>query len=272
MPSYSKDMIVVISSPDSYSDVFEIFFTLFRKYWTNCEYEVILSNNKLKPSFENLRVMNNDTNATWSSRVLKAVVNEDTKYVMLLTEDSIITDYINSEQIRGVLCLMKDYDLKYYRLWHIPKPKGKLIDDHEHARLIPIEQPYGRNLGPAIWEKDHLIECLKDGKSSGWEIEGSFLEESNNSNSGNHEECAVDDRDLLHMIHGVSKGKWNPSALRKLRKLGISVDTSKRRRISRYKELQTRLAIYIVCALPNGVRVRLKKTLAKLGFKFVTPY
>jgi hypothetical protein len=269
----NDDLAILVSSPDSYNEVFRIFLKLFNKYWANCEYELILANNVLNYDDSKVTVINCGEDAmSWCQRTVHAVQKINKKYFIVITEDSLISEYIDSNEISNIIKIMDLYSLQYYKLYPKPNANGRLFHGLPHVHEILKKQPYGRNLNTAIWERSYLLKCLGDGTETGWQIEEKWLREAYHAEKGSFDNCVADDRNVLHTIHGVAKGKWLPTALKRLKTIGYEVEVGTRGVIPKRDEF----AIFFLKKFNTISSPKLRKvakiTLSKLNFKFTTKY
>ena len=100
-----KRLSIYVSSPDSYSDVLAVFLKGYRRYWSDCPYEFILTTNT--KSYEGITcICNNKQNDTWVERTIAALPVIKSKYVMLMCDDIILSEYgtavVGLEMLRSV--------------------------------------------------------------------------------------------------------------------------------------------------------------------------
>ena len=100
-----KRLSIYVSSPDSYSDVLAVFLKGYRRYWSDCPYEFILTTNT--KSYEGITcICNNKQNDTWVERTIAALPVIKSKYVMLMCDDIILSDNVDNSLIERLLDYM----------------------------------------------------------------------------------------------------------------------------------------------------------------------
>ena len=52
----SNEITVLVNSCDEYSEIWDVFFTLFKKYWPQCEYPIVLNTESKSYSFDGLDI------------------------------------------------------------------------------------------------------------------------------------------------------------------------------------------------------------------------
>ena len=169
-----KRLSIYVSSPDSYSDVLAVFLKGYRRYWSDCPYEFILTTNT--KSYEGITcICNNKQNDTWVERTIAALPVIKSKYVMLMCDDIILSDNVDNSLIERLLDYMDSHEIRYCNLG--PTPKGSKIKSFPLLRSVNKQIPYAINLQFGIFRKDLFVELLGDGSLSAWDIENSINEQ-----------------------------------------------------------------------------------------------
>lgn len=199
-------LTIVISSPSSYRDVFEINSQLFDKYWADCIYRKIYSTdfleNQINTSFE---ILTSNQNDDWISRMRLHLHNVNTKYVFLITDDLFLKSKIENSQIEELIKFMDANDIIYTRLYKNSIFKRKKNYIQKNIYQMKYCQPYAKNLLGGIWERKYLLKVLNKDLSA-YEIEMQWNKESiefGNENINHHIYYHND-----YFFHSVYKGKW----------------------------------------------------------------
>ena len=66
----NSDFAILILSCDKYSDAWDPFFALFRKFWPDCPYKVYLATNELKPEVSGVHIIASGKPKNWSDDTL----------------------------------------------------------------------------------------------------------------------------------------------------------------------------------------------------------
>ena len=152
-----KRLSIYVSSPDSYSDVLAVFLKGYRRYWSDCPYEFILTTNT--KSYEGITcICNNKQNDTWVERTIAALPVIKSKYVMLMCDDIILSDNVDNSLIERLLDYMDSHEIRYCNLG--PTPKGSKIKSFPLLRSVNKQIPYAINLQFGIFRKDLFVELL----------------------------------------------------------------------------------------------------------------
>ena len=202
----NKDVSVLIYSCDSYSDVWDPFFTLLFRYW-DCPYNVYLTTETLKCP-DNRVITLNHYEGQWTDRIRAAVQDIPTEYVIGMCEDMFIRKPVR--QLVIDLCknaMDIDRDIVCFNF------------EREYEWCLPSEYPefgqklynsiYRKSCQPTLWRKDDLIYYLSASLTP-WEWELSPT-----PNTGKHYVFVGDEKDLVfdygyyhNQWFGIRKGRW----------------------------------------------------------------
>lgn len=167
----NKDCTVLISSCDKYSEAWTPFFYLFRKYWTNCPYEVVLCTESKDYNLYDVMTVNYDGN--WAQRINYALKKIESKYVIFLLEDFFFQRDVNQEEVNRCIERMNN-DLSI-ACFYFKRTTG--YDENEiffgkYILMAPHDEQnlYYLNCQSAIWRTDILREVCSRVKNP-WEFE-----------------------------------------------------------------------------------------------------
>ena len=217
--SLIQNVALIVVTCDKYSDLWYPHCELLSKFWPDCPFRrFIITNEKLfnHPFVETLPI---GPDRSWSDSLRQAVLSVPQKYVLLLQEDFLIEQVVNSDLLVETLQRWSQAGGKYLRLATSPRPKG--VKKHRlggNIVEIPPESPYRISNQASIWEKGLLLELLVPGESP-WQMEtaGSVRSVDKGRVFFNVEKSL-----LCYHPHGaLVKGKWRRSAARKCRQQGI---------------------------------------------------
>ena len=259
---------IYVSSPDSYADVFAIFLKGFRKFWSDCTYEFILTTNTR--SYEGITcICNNKQNDTWVERTLVTLPAIKSKYILLMCDDIIISDKVDNSVIERLLDYMDSHEIKYCRLE--PIPKGDIIKSFPLLRSVNRQTPYAINLQLGIFRKDFFVELIGDGSLSSWDIENSINEQAAFAPNEDFKDVVAVSKYILPYIHGVYKGKWIRQAIANLTKLGLYEDSG-RGIVSFSQQLKIDMTHWFQWKISLNQRRMLKSVLSMMGIRFATKW
>lgn len=210
---------VLVVSCDKYSDLWDPFFKLFFKFWPDCPFNIYLLSNYKITNFPKVKTINIGKDISWSDNLYKGLNLLKEDYVFLLLEDAFLIDFVNTNKILNLFNMALNIDVNYFRI--IPSP----MPDKKYNELIGVVSKgtlYRATSEQCIWKKKILLKLLKTSETAwDFEINGSTRSDEYDNFFSTWGKC-------LFLINGVVRGKWQRSAIEKLKSLGIQTDLNKR--------------------------------------------
>lgn len=260
-------MCIYVSSPQSYRDVLDVFMLCKKKFWGACPYNTVISTNYNLINPEVYVINSEIADDSWVDRSLNALRQIDYEYVMLLCDDMFISKQIDTQKIEKILDYMDLNEINFCRL--NPLRFGEHIKELPFISIVNRNIPYGINLQRGIFRREYLINLLGDGSKSAWDIEGSLLEQAKNADDVPFGDVIACNTNIFPVIHGVEKGKWFPSSIKKLSKLGIEIEGN-REKISIPTEFRQNIITYLSSHISPQNRKRMKRMAQKVGYRFIS--
>lgn len=207
------EFAIVVLSCDAYSDLWPIYFSQFKKYWGRAEDSVYLVCNEKHGGIEGVQDACSGPDIDWSTSLRASLDKVKEDNVLLFIDDAFFCEPVNQDLLEQYYRDFLEKKMNYLRLKNSPFPDTKI---NKYYGQISPGQLYRTAIFPSIWKKDILLSVLKDGESA-WqfELQGSDRSDSLDGFYGVY-------NDMFKVIHGVIKGKWDPSAISALQKEGIS--------------------------------------------------
>jgi hypothetical protein len=216
---------VLVTSCDAYRDVEGPFITLFRKYWPDCPFEVVLLTETARPgefpqnAFD--RVIATGKGKTWSQMLVEALGQIGTPYVIMEMNDCMPCAPIDTANLLRRMEQMKEIGAANLRL--IPLPPGRRPWGGTDLLEAPKNTAYCVSCQVGIWEHGYLRGIARRTRSA-WEFErhGSFL-------VGDEPRpiLVTPEREFFD-VDTVHKGYWVPAGVKLLRDNGIPRDEAAR--------------------------------------------
>lgn len=221
------DVGILIISCDRYADVWRPFFSLFWKYWPDCPYPVYLGANYKTWDDPRVQMILVGDDLSWAESTRKMVENVSHQYIMIILEDWLLTNPVNTRKINELLLNLVVLNGGYLRLDPSPRPDKK-VSGFPDIGEIDRGAPYRVSLHIAFWRRDVLHGLLRDGETA-WDLELLGSRRSDRLAVGFFStwKDAID-----YDKGGVNRGKWTPSAIRTAQKEEIDLDFSVRPRLS----------------------------------------
>ncbi len=214
---------VLVVSCDNYADVWQPFFALFRQFWGSCPYPTYLLANTLQPHYPSVEVVNVGEDRSWSDNLIFALQKIEQEYVFLFLEDLMLCGTVNTEKVDEIFRWAIENKVNYVRLNPSTKP------DKRYNQLVGVVSKgtiYRASVVACLWKKSVLLDLLKTGENA-WEFEhyGSIR-------SDKYDEFYSTYIDYFPIINSIIKRVWESSAVKKMHRLGVSIDFSKRRKMT----------------------------------------
>lgn len=223
-------MTVLISSFDGFKECWPAVCHGFAKYWPDCPFAVRLMTNSLEFPHPAAEVLKVSGGKVWGDRMLSAMTQITSPFVMYFQEDYWIREKVDTAKILGYLNLMEREGLDYVRLLANPRPDRPFPRD-SRLGVLSDDAGYRTSSQIAFWRSDVLRSLLVPGESV-WDFEllGSKRSASYGStflsvwNSG--------DDDYFHGIDyvctAINNGRWARMAHDYARREGLTLDFSTR--------------------------------------------
>lgn len=227
---------LIVCSYDGYSDCWDPYFTLLKKYFPESEkFDIILSTTTRSYEFEglNIKTLAHGKSTPWGKRLKLSLEMAKYDIVVPMSEDYFLKSRVNFKQFEYFVDLFNKFNkidyirfLRYNIRWSGEDSEFKYleeIDPHTKHRFLLI---------PGIWRKKVLNKYLKDyenvfmsEKVSGyrsWIYKDGFYSINNEFVQENGQLYNTDNSGFIF------KGKWVPWGIDYLNSENLNIDYSKR--------------------------------------------
>ena len=222
-----KNVSVLIYSCDSYSDVWNVFFTLFFRYW-KCPYPVYITTETCKCQIDGVNTINT-TGAKWTDRIRKAVEQIPTKYIIGMCEDFFFRRPVKQNVIdKCVEYLDNKNEIACFNFEKSNSETKQSI--YKNFGLKIYQHDYQKSCQPTIWRKETLLKLL-DASQEPWEWETSEVPTEYEFYiwTGKEKDLVFEYGYHNKKWFGIQKGKWVRSDVEPLfKKENIDIDITKR--------------------------------------------
>jgi len=252
---FKEKLAILVVSCDNYSDLWGSFFELFWRFWPDCPFCVYLVSNKKKERFSNVINIVVGEDKSWSSNLLLALDQVKEDYVLMHLEDLFFYKKINNEKIIKLIKWVVESGANYVRMNPTPKP------DKHYNKLVGLVSKgsiYRASTVMSIWKKSVLQDLLNP-KENAWEFETYGTERSDG-----YDKFYAASEPILPVLNGVIKGKWQRSAVDKIKALGIEPDFTKRKVMTFGETIMLHLLVIrsmLLGCIPARYQRRLKELL-----------
>lgn len=149
------DLTILVCSCDAYADLWNPFFTLFKKYWPFRDVPIILNTESKNFSFDGLDIkcIHSPSEKRYGKRMLNALSNIKTKYVLLLLDDFFLRKPVLEENIFQILNWMKaDKNIANFSCEPSPTYASYEVNKYPGFKRVPPASDYTLNMQAAIWQ------------------------------------------------------------------------------------------------------------------------
>lgn len=171
-----KKLTILVNTCDKYRDVMKLFFISFKKYWPQCEYEMVVNSETYKYDCYNVDTHIFTTKIgvnNWGARLRKTIDYINSEYILMVFDDYLLEDTIDDARIKDAIKLMDsepDIAVIYLTQQELPKhdysEKYQELDDRIDFRLNSV---------PGIWRKEVLKKYTGEIEDPwAWEVYGSI--------------------------------------------------------------------------------------------------
>lgn len=226
--SKNNQLSILVYSCWKNSDMWDVFMQLFKKYWDDCIYQVILltdkvNNKEFKYGFDKVVVLD----STWKKMILAGMDVANTEYVMLWMDDYLLCDYVKNEDIDLYINIVRKYNAANIRLVESPVTKSKTFAKDKSLNCYEVGTAYSICTQIGIWNAALLKKYIKNYHTP-WDFE---------------RKGSIEIRDYQHPLlapknytfpyeEGVRRGKWMDNGVRLCKRNNIPLDFSRRKQMS----------------------------------------
>ena len=257
-----KDIAILVSSCDKYSDVWKPFFLFFNKYWSNCPFPVYLGTNTQKYDHPGVTQIFSNKITSWTDELETILKQIPEKYVVIILEDYFIYKQVDNDFLISVAETMDAHEAAYTKLAAFPKKYNQLwphkpLLDNPKIGAIEKGAKYRLCLQTAMWNKEILLSLLNSDENP-WQFEINASIRSNKL--PNPFLCVIPDS-KINYVHGpityhctaLTGGKWMKGAIELCKKEGIDIDISTRPVESMKEYIYTKLYIASPLTVRKGI-------------------
>ncbi len=223
----SQDLSIIIYSCWRNRDMWDIFSALFRKYWSDCPYPILLVTDEyqqMDKQYVFTQVI--QKNDTWAKMIKEAIQQAKTPYVSLWMDDYLLCDTVQNSDIERQLKRAVKANAANIRLIESPKCYGHW-KNQRNIGYYKRGEAYSLNTQVGIWNSDYLLRTLKD-EWSAWDFERIASLDKTDHKAAENQPILVALDYIFPYEEGVRKGKWMQQGAKLCKRNGIAIDTKVR--------------------------------------------
>ena len=212
------NVALIISTYDKSEDLWLPLEQSYNKFWNDISIPIYLSTNFKKFKSESFNSLQIKDEVSWSDNLIKSLNKIDQKYVLLTFDDLFLTAKVDNKSIEDLMQIGIKNKYNYIQFYRSIS-SGKTIDKMLFKKNM--ETKYKNSTIWSFWKKSVLLNLLVK-EETAWEFEI----------KGNVRSFSIQDFystkiNMIPFVNGVVKGKWNPLAKSKLRKLGFEISNER---------------------------------------------
>ena len=135
----------VLSSCDSYSDLWNPFFRQLKKYWKGFNYDIYLCTESKKYQMEGLRIhcpLNVPRSNTWSENLIELLKGIDSEYIIFMLDDFWLKSPVDTSKLEKLMEIFdNNKEMGFLCLLH--QPASSLSPSSSFPMLVE----YAKNAG-----------------------------------------------------------------------------------------------------------------------------
>ena len=235
--TFDNDLTIFVNTSDNFDDCWDPFFKLFKLYWPDCPYPIVLNTELKDYSYEGLNIkctkvsLGEHKKLGWSECLMRALDGIDSTYILYLQEDYFLEAPVKSDLLIELLNEMKAraiFSLVFsggVGPWN-PMESSLICEVDKAAK-------WRLSLQAGLWKKSILRSLLRKHETP-WQLEsyGSFRTKKFRGNfcSVNRDHYIGDGVEIFpYKATGIVAGRWVKDIVQPLfDKHEISVDFSRR--------------------------------------------
>jgi hypothetical protein len=225
MTSKNARVTVLVTSCDEYSDLWVPFLLLFKRYWPDCPYDVVLVTESPVAAPEQYgadRIIACGKGVRWGERMMTALQQIQTPYILLLCDDYFLCDQVDTAKIEKIVDLAEKHRSGTFLMVPVAETHPA-FSESEGLFEVKKGRGYCITTQASVWDI-RFLKQLANGCQNIWDFErlGSF-------------KCVELDQPILGTLKRlfpfedvVHKGRWELHGIRLCERNDIEIDFSRR--------------------------------------------
>lgn len=255
-----KNIAILIVSCDNYADLWEPFFTLFNRFWSDCPFSVYLVSNHKQYSSSRVMTITVGEDISWSDNLKRALELIPEEFVLLWIDDLFLLKPVASDRLMNICTAFQQVNGNYIRL------NPTINADVPFNELFGLVSPgtiYRCSTVLSLWRKSVLDNLVNTGESA-WDFEifGTVRSDKYDGFYATHTA-------IFPVENGVIKGKWRNRVYKSISALCPNANLTRRNRMNLLEEiclLAKTVRSRVLNLLPAGSRRHIKEFM--LGGKY----
>jgi len=260
MNEFSNDFVVLLPTHSKYKKTVENFLELFRKNWKDCPFKVVVSIVGEKIKIDNVDVIYNGKDASLIDCVVSVAKKYKSVYYISFLGDAFISEKVDNGKIADILNDIIKNKISYCSLTSVKNYRRKK-PLNSRLRYINSFDRYSHNFFAFAASREFILNELARYESD-MAFEKAYL---SCEEEFYYNDRVVVEKNILKIIPGITKGKWDKINLKKLKNRNPEVDFCMAGGVLGFRESLIRhIRDRIVSHLSPNLRVKMKKVVEKI--------
>ncbi len=189
------------------------YFDSYQEFFNDCEHIVLI--NKYSDNISNKQIIYSEE-TKYSNRLIEALNQIKTEYVLISFEDMILYDKVDTEKLSSIIDMMSTNEEYFFT--RLIKSGIRSSSSLKDNLFLMNSSDFMFSITPTVWRRSMLLSALENLQHlSIWDLEtnGDTLLKNNNIKSlyyydnekprGGHHDSTI----YPHICSAIVKGKWN---------------------------------------------------------------
>lgn len=234
----NADCCVLLNSCDKYEDAWYPFFSLLKKYWSDCPYKIYLNTETKTYAFDGLNIESinlpnslRNKQCSWSLRLKHVLKRIKNKYILFFLEDFFLLDKVKQKEIDKAIDWLENYrDISCFQFY----PNSELLSEDDHVfpgyQRRSLQGKWWLRCQTAVWRRKDLLKYLNPYEDA-WQFEEYGTNIAKLYNKRFYNCCDAKICPFLYSVnrdtgYGIYDGEWLKSNIDLFNREGIKVDFS----------------------------------------------
>lgn len=210
---------ILVNSCDNYSDLWDIFFKLLKKYWPECKCRIILNTESKNYTYNGFEIECFDfykrgQKVPYGERILRHLKEITTEYTLMLMDDFFLRDFVDIEKIIRCLAWMdENKKIVAFHFTPLPDENNIISSQYEGFEKRSDYAEFKLCFLPALWRTKKLISYWRPHENPWhWEMIGNIRTFNNKEdefyNVCKNEPLIINYGNSYDRCWGIVQGKW----------------------------------------------------------------
>lgn len=265
-------ILFVLVTHSNYMDICSCFIEMFMKNFSSqAQVEFIISYCGEPQNIKNFETLYNGKDASLPECLYNVANSVEADLYFSFLGDAFICEKVNNQEFEELIINLINDKIEYCCL--IPRKRNIFSKKtpplgSNYYRLISYDDIYCHSFIAFCATKEFILNEFNNGITD-FEFENKYLKAA--KNKGFYDRRAILRKNVLNIIPGIQKGKWDRKCYKNLCKQSVNIFRNNRKVLTRLETIKNYIILFLQPIIPYTLRTRIKKMLTKLKIiKFST--